>query len=163
MGSVASSVFWITFGIGRLSGIVIKKFISMTSMILIFSSTCASGAVIFLLAVIFDQIILEWMSIGVIGFGMAVLFSLTFSWLSENVRTLTGKMASIFSIFMCVGTMSVPILVGYLMDKVSQMWFILSFSMFATFVFAVVSFNVMKRVHKRSEKANIMLKFEAGV
>jgi MFS family permease len=140
----------------------------MSSMILIFSATCASGAVIFLLAVIFDQIILEWMSIGVIGLRMSVLFSLPFSWLSKNVRTLTGKMASIFSIFMCVGTMSVPILVGYLMDKVSQMWFIysnifFSFSMFATFVFAVVSFNVMKRVHKRSEKANIMLKVEAGV
>ncbi|XP_060598822.1 sodium-dependent glucose transporter 1C-like [Ruditapes philippinarum] len=167
MGSVASSVFWITFGIGRLSGIVIIKFISMSSMILIFSSTCLSGAVIFLLAVIFDQVILEWMSIGVIGFGMSVLFGLPFLWLSKNVCTLTGKMASIFFIFHCVGTMGVPILVRYLIDKVSQMWFIysnifLSFSMFATFVIAIVSFNFMKRVHNRSEKANIMLKVEGG-
>jgi hypothetical protein len=84
MGSVASSVFWITFGIEILSGIVIIKFISMSSMNLIFSSTCLSGAVIFLLAVIFDQIILEWMSIGVIGFGMSVLFSLPFSWLHND-------------------------------------------------------------------------------
>ncbi|XP_060598802.1 sodium-dependent glucose transporter 1-like [Ruditapes philippinarum] len=167
MGSVASSVFWITFSVGRLVGIVVIKFLSMSSMIFIFSVIYTSGSVLFLLAVIFDQIILEWVSIGVIGFGMSVLFSLVFSWLSKNVCTLTGKMASIFFIFMSFGKMGVPILVGYLMEKVSQMWFIysnifLSFSMFATFVFAIVSFNLMKRVHKRSEKANIMLKDEGG-
>jgi fucose permease len=168
MGSVASSVFWITFSVGRLVGIVVIKFISMSSMIFIFSVIYTSGSVLFLLAVIFDQVILEWVSIGVIGFGMSVLFSLVFSWLSKNVRTLTGKMASIFFIFMSVGNMGVPILIGYLMDKVSQMWFIysnicLSFAMFANFIFALVSFNLMKRVHKRSEKANVMLKIEGGV
>lgn len=164
-GSIASSVFWIAFAVGRLSGIVIIKFLSMTTMIIIFSAIYTSGSILFLLAVTFDQNILVWVSVGVIGYGMSVLFGIIFTWLSKNVRKLTGKMTSIFFIFMCVGDMGLPILIAYLMDNISQMWFIysntfLSFVMLATFIFTFVSFNFMKRVHNRSKNSDLMLKVD---
>ncbi|XP_045169882.2 sodium-dependent glucose transporter 1A-like [Mercenaria mercenaria] len=149
-GSTASSAFWIAFATGRLSGIILVKFVNISIMILIFSSILTLGAVLFFLAVMFGKTFLVWVSVGVIGYGMSVIFSLVFSWLSQNIRTLTGKMTSIFFVFMCIGTMVIPILVGYLMDKISQMWFIyslliLSTAMFVCFILALVSFCLVKK------------------
>ncbi|XP_045206849.1 sodium-dependent glucose transporter 1A-like [Mercenaria mercenaria] len=161
-GSTASSVFWIAFAIGRLSGVIIVKFVNISTMIVTFFSILMSGAVLLLLAVVFGKDILVWVSIVIVGYGMSAIFGLVFSWLSQNVRTLTGKMTSIFFVFMCVGNMAIPLLVGHLMDKISQMWFIyslltLSVVMFACFIFALVVFNLLKKVHEQSSKSKTLI------
>lgn len=151
-GSTASSYFWIAFAAGRLSGIFIVKCINLSAVIVTFLSILTAGGILFLLAVIFDINVIVWISVAVIGYGMSVIFSSLFSWLSQNVRTLTGKITSIFFIFMCTGNMVVPLLVGYLMDKLSQMWFIYSCltligAMFACFTTAIAA---LKKNEKRT-------------
>lgn len=153
-GSTASSAFWIAFAVGRLCGIIMVKFAKSSTMIISFFSVLTSGGVLFLLAVVFDINTLVWISVVIVGFGMSAIFGLVFSWQSENIRTMTGKMTSIFFIFMSTGNMVVPILVGYLMDKISQMYFVytlivLSVVMFASFIFVLIFFNLFKKADEK--------------
>ncbi|WAQ93973.1 MF4B1-like protein [Mya arenaria] len=149
-GSYASSTFWITFAAGRLSGIFVVRYLKTTSVILIYftSLTCAGAS--FWIAVVYGVDVLTWISIAVIGYGMSGIFASMFSWLSENVRRLTGKIASILFIFLSIGASLYPILVGYLMDHVSIMWFVyLQVMIFITitvcFIFIATFYNVLAK------------------
>lgn len=157
-GSQANSTFWIAFAAGRLSGILIVKYLRLSLVILVFFSLITTGAVLLWSAVVYENTPLVWVSIAVVGYGMSVIFASMFSWLSENIRRLTGKMASILFIFLSVGAMLIPILEGYLMDKVSQMWFvysllILSIIMTIVFIIVITLFNILQKMHEKSEEA----------
>lgn len=155
-GSTASSLFWVAFTTGRLTGIVIVKFVNSSVTIIVFMIMVTLGVILFLTAAVFNTNSLVWVSIVVIGYGMSVIFGSVFSWLSQNIWTLTGKMTSIFFTLMCIGNMGIPLLVGYLMDRISPMWFIYSClvligSMCTCFIFTFAIFNWLKRVHVSSE------------
>lgn len=159
-GSSASATFWIAFAAGRLSGIVIVKCFKLSVVIMIFFVIVISGAVLFWLAVISNINSLVWVSIAAVGYGMSVIFASIFLWLSENVRRLTGKMASILFIFFSSGAMVFPILVGQLMDKVSQMWFIylqliIFCAMCAMFLFILVLFDILKKRHEYTKTGKL--------
>ncbi|XP_045168053.2 sodium-dependent glucose transporter 1A-like [Mercenaria mercenaria] len=155
-GSSASSAFWIAFATGRLSGIIIVKYVHLSIVIMTFFLIITSGAVLLWLAVIYGINLLIWISVAIVGYGMSVIFASIFLWLSENIRKLTGKMASVLFIFFSSGAMVFPILVGHLMDKVSQMWFIytqliLFCAMCSLFIFVLVLFNILKKRHETSK------------
>ncbi|XP_045201860.1 sodium-dependent glucose transporter 1A-like [Mercenaria mercenaria] len=155
-GSTASSLFWITFSVGRISGIIIVKCINLSAVIFAFFGIMISSSVLFLIAVVLDVDILVWLSVGISGFGMSVIFASVFSWLSKHIRKLTGKITSVIFVFMTSGNMVIPILVGNLMDKISLMWYIYSqliliSAMCICFTFVFVYFNVLKKMHGKSE------------
>lgn len=159
-GSSGSAAFWIAFAAGRLSGIIIVKCFNLSAVIFVFFLIITFGASLFWIAVIYNMNVLVWISIATVGYGMSVIFASIFLWLSENIRRLTGKMASILFIFFSSGAMVFPILVGYLMDKVSKMWFIylqlILFSAMCTlFIFVLVMFNILKKRHESSLKEKL--------
>lgn len=123
-GSFATAVLWIAFATGRLSGIAVVKYVSLSVVIIAFSCILTSGAVLFWVAVLLCIDVLIWVSIVIIGFGMSVILATVLTWISENVRKLTGKVTSILYVSMTIGAMVNPIVLGYLMDKISQMWMI---------------------------------------
>ena len=154
-GSNASASFWITFALGRLSGIWIVRVLNLSYVILGFFFFLVGGGVLLWLAVVFDENVLVWVAIAVIGYGMSTTFASIFSWLSENVRRLTGKIASILFVFFSTGAMLFPILVGYLMDHTSQMWFVYTqllayFSMVIFFIFILILYRILERTKQSS-------------
>lgn len=157
-GSKASALFWITFALGRLSGIGIVRVLRLSYMILAFFTFLTGGGILLWAAVVYNQKVLVLVAIAVIGYGMSTTFASIFSWLSENVRTLTGKIASILFVFFSTGAMLFPILVGYLMENVSQMWFIYTqlfafFIMVICFIFILMLFRFLEKVKCTSSGA----------
>ena len=145
-GASATSVMWIAFASGRFSGIFIVKFMTQTAIIFTFIGILAVGIVGLWIAVVFDVWILIWAAIAVFGLGMSILFASIFSWLSENVVKLTGKITSILFIIGAVGTMLFPLLTGSLMSQVSYKWYIyLIFILVST---KAVLFTVIVCVYK---------------
>lgn len=163
-GSTASSIFWIAFAAGRLSGIAIVKYINISLVLVIFFSILTTGATLFLIGVIVNIKVLVWISIGVVGYGMSIIFASVFSWLSENVRRLTGKMASVLFICLSLGTMGAPVLLGYLMDNLTFMWFIylvliLVCVVFVIYICILIVYKILERRHRViSKHENIQLK-----
>lgn len=156
-GSNASASFWITFALGRLSGIGIVKVLKLSYMILCFFLLLTMGGATLWVSVTYNQKAFVWVSIAVIGYGMSTTFASIFSWLSENVRRLTGKMASILFIFFSTGAMLFPILVGYLMDHVTQMWFvytqvIMYFIIVIFFLFILILYRILEKANNISNK-----------
>lgn len=153
-GANASATFWITFALGRLTGIGIVRVLKLSYVILGFFLFLTVGGVMLCVSVVYNMKVLVWVSIAVIGYGMSTTFASIFSWLSENVRRLTGKIASILFIFLSIGGMLFPIFVGYLMDHVTQMWFVYTqvinyFMMVVLFVFILIFYHILKKARKQ--------------
>ena len=140
-GSNASAMFWITFTIGRLSGILIVKHVKTKTTLVLYLLCLCVGGMLFLIATFVDINALIWLSIGLVGLGMSALFALFSSWVSENICQLTSKVVSILFVSNFIGAMTFPLLQGYLMDHVSQMWFAYS-QLIVFFAMAVLFFII---------------------
>ncbi|KAL4222164.1 hypothetical protein ACF0H5_018204 [Mactra antiquata] len=151
-GSNVTSAFWIAFALGRVTGTLTVKLFRLSAVLIGFITICNIGSILFWVSVAYDIDILTWISTALIGYGLSVMFPTIFSWMSENIRILTGKMCSVLMVAMNIGTMTVPRLVGYLMDKRSQSWFIYSIVllfivMFILFIFMLVLYTTLEKRH----------------
>jgi MFS family permease len=54
---------------------------------------------------------------------MSIIFPTIFSWTEAEVLRVTGRIASLFLIGSSSGTMVNPIVLGFLMDELTPMWF----------------------------------------
>lgn len=164
VGSNILSVFWIAFTVGRFTGIFVVKRIRTGVVLIAFFTVCIIGAVLLLSSVVLEIHILVWVSIATLGYGQSVIVPSLFTWLSENIRVLTGKVSCVMCIIVSVGNMTIPILIGNLMDKLSQMWFIYSvIILFAVnlslFTSILASFVLLKSKRKSTEgfKLNVSM------
>ena len=123
-GSSATSTFWISFAAGRLAAIFIVKRFTQTCILVTYMILVIIGAVGFSVSVISQIEEFIWISIVIFGIGMSPIFASIFSWFSENVLRITGKITGVLYICSAIGTMLLPLLTGFLMSNVSYNWYI---------------------------------------
>ena len=122
-GSYITTVFWACFVTGRFFGIFIVGCCKQSTMLTTYLCFIALSSIGFLLASIFSVIPLIWIFTGTLGFSMSIVFPCIFGWTSENILKITGKISSMFLVSAGLGAMLFPLLVGYLMEYVSPLWF----------------------------------------
>ena len=122
-GAYITTVFWACFVTGRFFGIFIVGCCKQSTMLTTYFCFIAVSSIGFLLASIFNVIPLIWTFSGTLGFSMSIVFPCIFGWTSENILKITGKISSLFLVSAGLGAMLFPLLVGYLMEYVSPLWF----------------------------------------
>lgn len=122
-GSFATSIYWASFGCGRFIGIILVKFCSPVRMITMYSTLLILSFVgLFITSyAMYDGGV--WICSSLAGFAMSIIFPTIFSWTEAEVLRVTGRIASLFLIGSSSGTMVNPIILGFLMDELTPMWF----------------------------------------
>lgn len=122
-GSFATSMFWAAFGLGRFLGIWLIKLFHPDRMVCTFT---VAVSVNFAVLLVFAQFLIDggiWACAVFAGATMSINFPTMFCWTEEKLLPVSGKIASMFLISASAGTMINPIILGYLMDALSPMWF----------------------------------------
>lgn len=122
-GSYATSIYWASFGAGRFFGIVLVKFCSPVRMITMYCSLLILSFIglFFTSFASYDGGV--WICSSLAGLAMSIIFPTIFTWTEAEVLRVTGKVASLFLIGSSSGTMVNPIILGFLMDELTPMWF----------------------------------------
>lgn len=122
--STLTSVYFGTYGVGNFIGVFILAYISSTKLITFsYISSCIMILGI-LLSIIYNQTELIWVTVGLSGITMSSILPTLFTWTQENVTPITGSLASGLLISGSAGVMVNPLLLGYMMEVFSPMWFI---------------------------------------
>lgn len=123
-GSYATTVFWACFVVGRFAGIFMVNCFKQKTLLTTHFIYIALSLIGLLLATFFTIIPLIWVFTGTLGYSMSVVFPCIFGWTSENIMQITGKISAMFLVSAGLGAMFFPLLVGYLMEYHSPMWFV---------------------------------------
>ncbi|XP_061179928.1 sodium-dependent glucose transporter 1A-like [Saccostrea echinata] len=123
IASVVTAVFWASFTAGRFLGIFLAHSFKTVRMIIFLSIFLLLGFLGFFLTAQFKFYEGIWISTGLIGFSMSIIFPSIFSWTEESILPVTGFIASLFLIASSAGSTINPIIIGFLMDNSTPMWF----------------------------------------
>jgi FHS family Na+ dependent glucose MFS transporter 1 len=107
-----TSLYWGTFTLGRLVGILLASVLSMRRLLwLTITGSLASVA----LVALNTHVTALWIGTALLGISVGPIFPTVIS-LAEQRLGLTGKITSVFLIFAGLGAMSIPWLIGALME-----------------------------------------------
>lgn len=122
--SSLTSLYFGTYGVGNFIGVFILAYITSTKLIVF--SYISSGIVMLgiLLSVLYTKTILVWVTVALSGITMSAILPTLFTWTQENVTPITGRLASGLLISGSAGVMVNPLLLGYMMEMYSPMWFL---------------------------------------
>ncbi|XP_055957890.1 sodium-dependent glucose transporter 1-like isoform X2 [Patella vulgata] len=122
-GTQVNAVFWAAFAVGRFTGIFVIRCFRPGVMIFIFLASLILNLTGFLLCSHYQIHIGIWIFAICIGLSMSVIFPTGFTWAHENLLNVNGKVSSIILIGASTGTMINPIIMGYLMEELTPMWY----------------------------------------
>ncbi|CAK8693872.1 unnamed protein product [Clavelina lepadiformis] len=150
-GTLINSLFWIGFGLGRLSGVVVFRFLSPKHVILVdFVGIIASMTVVS----IFGENTAEvtWAMTFFYGFFQATIYPGGVSWASQFTN-MSGNYIFIFSAGQALGTMSLVPVGGIIFDIVpfSVMYMVLGCSVANALVFLLMMWEGGRLKKKRSD------------
>lgn len=148
--SYISSVFWATFSAGRFVGIFIVRIIRPSKLLILYSVllTLASTGLVFVS--IYAVNIGVWVFVALAGFACSVIFPSVFTWIEEELLQVTGRITSLFIMASSSSGIVHPLLLGYLMDNVSPMYF--CYSVLAECVIMIVLYSITKCLSFKVER-----------
>ncbi|XP_022306816.2 sodium-dependent glucose transporter 1A-like [Crassostrea virginica] len=122
IASVVTAIFWISFTVARFLGIFLAQIFKPIKLIFLLTSLLIVGFLGFMLAAQFKIYEGIWISSGLVGASMSMVFPLIFAWTEESILPVTGLIASLFLIAASVGSMVNPIFLAFLMEESTPMW-----------------------------------------
>ncbi|XP_071086107.1 sodium-dependent glucose transporter 1A-like [Haliotis cracherodii] len=143
-GALVTSVFWGSFAAFRFLGIFFIKMLTPSSMIILCLVILSASLGAFLICSLFAVNIGIWISSVGIGLATSIVFPTTFTWVEEHVIKVTGKVTSVIMICAASAGMATPLLLGYLMEEVTYMWF--SYLLFLQSVILLI-IHIVQRLH----------------
>ena len=123
LASLAMSLFWIGRTIVGIIGIYLVTRFKQSLLVAGFSSIYFASSVSLTISSISHINELAWVSTALLGVGFSILFPSLFALTEENITHVTGRLGSVFMGSFVTGGMLDPLYTGYLMDRVSPMWF----------------------------------------
>lgn len=123
-GALATASFWIAFAVGRFFGIFTVSCCNSTTMLNVYLTLLSIGYVGLLIGTELLSYPLIWIFIPTLGFSMSVIFPAIFSWTSDHIINVSGKISALFLTSASLTGMSVPLLIGNLMDRFHPMWLV---------------------------------------
>lgn len=139
-GTWITSVFWISFSVGRLLAVAVAKFLSPWKMLILDFAFFDVGFLALFLGAQSSEIVC-WLATGLTALAMGSIFPTCMTWADEKIFHVTGKVASFVLVSASIGMMTNPILVGYLFETYSPMWFI--YVLFAETLLCTLFFVLM--------------------
>ena len=145
-GTIATSLDWASFAIGRFIGIFLVRCIKTSTIltghlvILVLSFTA------FLITSLTSQAYLIWAFVPLVGFSKSVILPSVFSWTEERILPVTGKIASLYLVTGSAGSMVTPLLFGYLMEERGSIWYI--FLLLGMSVISLIAFILIRIIEK---------------
>ena len=122
-GALATSVFWIAFGLARFAGIWLAKVLKTVTFLFTFPSLLVISHSLLLVVTSVNNDLVVMVCVGMIGISMSVIFASVITWTTENVTMVTGRISALFIASCSIGIMIFPLLFGYMMDLFSPSWF----------------------------------------
>lgn len=122
MASIVTAVFWISYTLARFLGIFLARIFKPVRLLFLLTVLVILGFLGFFLSAHFKFYEGIWISSGLVGLAMSMIFPLVFAWTEESILPVTGFVASMFLIAASLGSMINPIVLGFLMDNSSPMW-----------------------------------------
>ncbi|KAK7481844.1 hypothetical protein BaRGS_00026870 [Batillaria attramentaria] len=135
-GATLAALFWGSIAVGRGMSIFIARWFKPPCMLVTDLVFVISGAVLLSFGLQASPIIL-WVGTVILGLGMSSVFPAAVSW-ADCYYPLTGRAAAVFIAGSGVGEMVIPVVTGYLFEKVDNMWLmyvVLGLSGLLTFVY----------------------------
>lgn len=123
-GSYAASVYWAAYAFGRFAAIFIVPHFRPSMLLRIYVNLLIVSGIGMLLSTIYNSFWGIWIFTPIVGFSISVFFPLIFLLMEEDFIPVTGKVASLLMVSASLGSMINPIIIGYLMDNFSPMWFV---------------------------------------
>lgn len=122
-GAQVTSVFWASFATGRFLSIFAVHAMSSVKLLLFSCLSLVTSMLAFLLFSYYGIGTGIWVCSVFVGVSMAATFPTGFTWMEEELVRVTGRVASSILIASSSGTMVNPIILGYLMQQLTPMWF----------------------------------------
>jgi FHS family Na+ dependent glucose MFS transporter 1 len=122
-GAQVTSLFWASFTVGRFASIFLVRCLSPVKFLLLSCTSMALSLLAFLLFSIYNINPGIWLASALAGASMAPVFPTGFIWMESEFVRVTGRVASSILIASSSGTMANPIILGYLMEEITPIWF----------------------------------------
>ena len=122
-GAQVTSVFWATFASSRFLGIFAVRVLSSVKLLFVSCLVLLLFMLAFCLLSNHAVYLGVWVFTALNGIAMAAIFPSGFTWMEEELVRVTGRVASSILIACSAGSMVDPIVLGYLMQQETPMWF----------------------------------------
>ncbi|XP_069114635.1 sodium-dependent glucose transporter 1A-like [Argopecten irradians] len=119
---LTSVVFFATL-VGRLGGIFIVHRFKSHTLNLSACITCIVGLISMYINARMKADIGIWLSVCLVGIPLGIIWPVFLSWVNENLIPIYGKVAAFLLVTSFGGAMISPVLVGYLMENFTLLWF----------------------------------------
>lgn len=121
-GAMVASVFWGSFAATRFVCIWVSGFVSSVRLL----TTCCVLMVLsfaaFLLASLLAVHWAVWAATAITGAAMSAIFPGAFSWMEEELMTVTGRNTSVIMLAASLGLIVSPLVLGHLLETRGAIW-----------------------------------------
>lgn len=148
--SLIVSIYWILFALGRFCGIFLIKFIHYVKIITSFCGFLIADVAVLLICSIYMFNIGIWITAPLTGFGLSIMFPVVFTWTEAELFPVTGQISSLFLIGASSLRIVNPLLLGYLMEEETPMYFsylLLGYSM-VLLLLCISAMLVSKKINR---------------
>lgn len=122
-GSLITSLFWGSHGVGRIVAVPISYFVSPAVLTALDLVGTTAGFTLMWVALVTAQDALLWISVALIGFSIASIFASMILWTSNHM-TVTGFVGAVFLVASSFGGMIGGALAGALFQQYTHLWVI---------------------------------------
>ncbi|XP_033761652.1 sodium-dependent glucose transporter 1B-like [Pecten maximus] len=148
-GSYATSLYWAVFGLARFSGIWVAKYVSPTKIICVLTIVlCVDlGALYVSASFSIDGGI--WACAVFTGASMSLIYPCLIMLTEEKLLPVSGKVMSLFMLSSSGGSTANPIILGYLIETFTPMWF--TYLLFGESVLLIILFLILLLIARLSD------------
>ncbi|CAL1540763.1 unnamed protein product [Lymnaea stagnalis] len=122
-GAYITTFYWGSFAVGRFLSIFVSKYITAMKVVFIYTLFMIVAFAGFTISATFGHIGLLTTFSCMAGLSLSAVFAAGFSWTEAELLKVTGWVSSFILIGSSIGMMINPLIIGYLMENVSNMWF----------------------------------------
>ncbi|XP_033761422.1 sodium-dependent glucose transporter 1-like [Pecten maximus] len=148
-GSYATSLYWAVFGLARFSGIWVVKYVSPTKIICVLTIVLCVDLGVLYVSSSFSIDGGIWACAVFTGASMSLIYPSLILLTEDKLLPVSGKIMSLFIMASSGGTIANPIILGYLMETFTPMWF--TYLLFGESVVLIILFLVLVLIARLSE------------
>lgn len=122
-GAYITTFYWASFAAGRFGSIFVSKYLTAVRLVSLYSSMMVVSYTGFTISAFSANIDAITVFACMAGISMSAVFPAGISWTEAELFKVTGWVSSCLLIGGSLGMMVNPMIIGYLMKHVSNMWF----------------------------------------
>lgn len=145
-GAQMSSVYWASFAVGRFLCIFVVRFLSSTQILVLCSLATVLSILGFLLFAGHAIDAGVWVCTVASSLSMGPIFASIFMWMEAELVRVTGRMVSAVIVASAASGMVNPVIIGYLMQEFTPMWF--CYLLFAESILCLLVFLFLLAIAK---------------